>query len=225
MSDAADLVFAGIARQAALVRSGQISSRELVEACLGRIARLDPALNAFRVVLGERASAEAEQADARRGAGDERPLPGVPVAVKDVADVAGETTTHGTGAHGPAADRDSGLVRRLRAAGAIIVGKTHTPELALAGMVGAATASDGLGSIRIPAACVAVRTQPPARAGTARARRRPLARPERGRRPHPLGARHRCGPGGLRPRPPSALGAVRRPPERRGHADLARGAG
>lgn len=55
MSDAADLVFAGIARQAALVRSGQISSRELVEACLGRIARLDPALNAFRVVLGERA--------------------------------------------------------------------------------------------------------------------------------------------------------------------------
>ena len=143
MSDAADLVFAGIARQAALVRSGQISSRELVEACLGRIARLDPALNAFRVVLGERASAEAEQADARRGAGDERPLPGVPVAVKDVADVAGETTTHGTGAHGPAADRDSELVRRLRAAGAIIVGKTHTPELALAGMVGAATASDG----------------------------------------------------------------------------------
>ncbi len=187
MSDAADLVFAGIARQAALVRSGQISSRELVEACLGRIARLDPALNAFRVVLGERASAEAAQADARRGAGDERPLLGVPVAVKDVADVAGETTTHGTGAHGPAAVRDSELVRRLRAAGAVIVGKTHTPELALwgftesatfgvtrnpwspdrtpggssggsgaavaAGMVGAASASDGLGSIRIPAAC------------------------------------------------------------------------
>ena len=187
MTGAADLVFAGIARQAELVRSGEISSRELVEACLGRIASLDPSLNAFRVVLGERALAEAAQADARRAAGDERPLLGVPVAIKDVVDVAGETTTHGTGAHGPPPARDAELVRRLRAAGAVVVGKTHTPELALwgftesatfgvtrnpwalertpggssggsaaavaAGMVGAASASDGLGSIRIPAAC------------------------------------------------------------------------
>ena len=129
--DAADLVFAGIARQAELVRAGEVSARELVEACLERIARLDPDLGAFRVVLGERALAEAAQADARRAAGDERPLLGVPIAVKDVADVAGEPTTHGTGAHGPPAERDAELVRRLRSAGAIVVGKTRTPELAL----------------------------------------------------------------------------------------------
>ena len=187
MTGAADLVFAGIARQAELVRSGEVSSRELVEACLERIGSLDPSLNAFRVVLGERAAAEAAQADARRAAGDERPLLGVPVAIKDVVDVAGETTSHGTGAHGPPPARDAELVRRLRGAGAVVVGKTHTPELALwgftesatfgvtrnpwalertpggssggsaaavaAGMVGAASASDGLGSIRIPAAC------------------------------------------------------------------------
>ena len=186
MSDAADLMFAGIARQAELVRAGEVSSGELVEAALERIARLDPELNAFRVVLGERARAEAAQADARRAAGDERPLLGVPIAIKDVADVAGEVTTHGTCAHGPPATRDSELVRRVRAAGAVIVGKTQTPEIALwgftesatygmtrnpwrsdrtpggssggsaaavaAGMVGAASASDGLGSIRIPAA-------------------------------------------------------------------------
>lgn len=187
MTDAADLVFSGIARQAERVRGGEVSARELVEACLERIARLDPGVNAFRVVLAERALAEADQADARRGAGDERPLLGVPIAIKDVVDVAGETTTHGTSAHGPPAARDAELVRRLRTAGAIVIGKTHTPELAqwgatesatfgrtrnpwdldhtsggssggsgaavAAGMVGAASASDGLGSIRIPAAC------------------------------------------------------------------------
>ena len=65
--DAADLAFAGIARQAELIASGEISSRELVELYLERIARLDPQLNAFRVVLGERALLEADQADARRG--------------------------------------------------------------------------------------------------------------------------------------------------------------
>jgi amidase len=185
--DAAELVFAGIARQAELVRSGAVSSRELVEACLDRIARLDPLLNVFRIVLAERALAEAAQADARLAAGDERPLLGVPIAVKDVTDVAGELTTHGTSAHGGPAERDSELVRRLRAAGAVIIGKTHTPELAqwamtesatfgmtrnpwrldrtpggssgggaaavAAGLVGAAHGTDGLGSIRIPAAC------------------------------------------------------------------------
>jgi amidase len=176
MSDAAELAFAGIARQAELVRAGEVSSAELVGACLERIARLD-----------ERATAEAAQADARRAAGDERPLLGVPIAIKDVFDVAGELTAHGTRHRGTPAARDAELVRRLRAAGAIVVGKTHTPELAqwgftesaafgvtrnpwrpdrtpggssggsaaavATGMVGAASASDGLGSIRIPAAC------------------------------------------------------------------------
>ncbi|MBX5441394.1 MAG: amidase [Solirubrobacteraceae bacterium] len=185
--DAVDLAFAGLARQAELVAAGEVSSRELVDLALARIERLDPRLNAFRVVFGERARVEADQADARRAAGDARPLLGVPVAVKDDMDVAGEPTCLGTrGVRAPAA-ADSAIVRRLRDAGAIVVGKTNVPELTLwpftetatwgatrnpwdpdrtpggssggsasavaAGFVAAATASDGLGSIRIPAAC------------------------------------------------------------------------
>ncbi|MEA2346622.1 MAG: amidase [Thermoleophilaceae bacterium] len=184
--DSAELAFAGIARQAELIRSKEISSRELVQVYLDRIARLDPQLNSFRVVLEERALLEADQADGRAGSGDDRPLLGVPVAIKDGWDVAGEFTTHGTGAYGPAKTEDCEFVRRLRDAGAVIIGKTLQPELALwmftetstwgvtrnpwnpdhvpggssggsgaavaAGLVGAASASDGAGSIRIPAA-------------------------------------------------------------------------
>lgn len=129
--DPSELAFAGAARQAALVRSGQVSPRELVDVCLDRIEELDPQLNAFRIVWAERARAEAEQATARGRAGDERPLLGVPIAVKDNIDVAGEVTTHGTGAFVTPAREDAEIVRRLRAAGAIIVGKTLLPEFAL----------------------------------------------------------------------------------------------
>src|SRR5882757_600090 len=90
-----DLAFAGLARHADLIAAGEVSSRELTELFLGRIARLDPLLNAFRVVLGEKALAEADQADGRRRAGDRRPLLGVPLAIKDDVDVAGETTAYG----------------------------------------------------------------------------------------------------------------------------------
>ena len=94
--DAADLAYAGIARQAELIAGGEVGSRELVDLYLERIERLNPRLNAFRVVFDERARMEADQADARRGAGDsERPLLGVPIAVKDEFDVAGEVTTFG----------------------------------------------------------------------------------------------------------------------------------
>jgi amidase len=129
--DSRDLAFAGAARQAELVRSGEISPRELVDTCLDRIERLEPTLNAFRVVWAERARAEADQAAARARGGDDRPLLGVPVAVKDNVDVAGEVTTHGTAAFATPAREDSEIVRRLRAAGAIIVGKTLLPEFAL----------------------------------------------------------------------------------------------
>jgi amidase len=185
-----EVAFAGTARQAEMVRAGEVSPSELVQHCLDRIGRLDPQLNSFRVVLGERALLEAEQAEARLRGGDERPLLGVPIALKDNHDLAGETTTQGTDAFPDPASADCEMVRRLREAGAIVVGKTHLPELAIcgftesatwgvsrnpwnpqrtpggssggsaaavaAGLVPIASASDGAGSIRIPAACCGI---------------------------------------------------------------------
>ncbi len=127
-----DVAFAGVARQAELIRDGQVSSRELVDLYLERIERLDPELNAFRVVFPERARAEADRAGAGGASDDGGPLRGVPIAVKDCHDVAGELTTHGTGCVDEPAGSDSELVRRLREAGAIVIGKTNLPELAFA---------------------------------------------------------------------------------------------
>src|ERR1700685_1555211 len=100
--DATELAYAGIARQAELIAAGEVSSRELVELYLERITRLDPRLNAFRIVFAERVLLEADQADARRGAGGDagrRALLGVPIAVKDDIDVAGELTCYGSNAN------------------------------------------------------------------------------------------------------------------------------
>jgi len=180
--EGADLAFAGIARQAELIRGGEVSSRELVELYLARIQAIGPRVNAFTEVLAERALTEAEEADR----GGEGSLRGVPIAIKDVEDVRGVVTQFGTGAFDRPAAADGELVQRLRAAGAVIIGKTTLPELAIcaftesqrwgitrnpwdtqrspggssggsgaavaAGLVGAASASDGGGSIRIPAA-------------------------------------------------------------------------
>ena len=131
--DRSELAFAGAARQAELIRSGDVTSRELVILYLERIERLDPQLNAFRKVMDERAMVDAQQADGRRGAGDDRPLLGVPIAVKDTEDVTGEVTAWGTAANFTPASQDSELVRRLRAAGAVIIGKTNCPELVIMG--------------------------------------------------------------------------------------------
>jgi amidase len=185
--DPVELAHAGIARQAALIAGGEVSSRELVELYLERIARIDAELNAFKVVWHDRALASAEEADRRRASGRNAPLLGVPIAIKDeLADVEGEVTALGTGAVDRPARADSEMVRRLRAAGAVLLGKTNLPELAIfgftesktwgitrnpwdpdrtpggssggsgaavaAGLVGAASGSDGAGSIRIPAA-------------------------------------------------------------------------
>jgi amidase len=129
--DSGDLAYAGIARQAELIAAGEVSSRELVELYLRRIERYDAQLNAFRIVFAERALLEATQADARRGAGGERPLLGVPIAVKEDADVAGEETRFGTGAGDRPMPADQEVVRRLREAGAIVIGKTNVPEMTL----------------------------------------------------------------------------------------------
>jgi amidase len=136
---AEEIAFAGAARQAELVRSGDVSPTELVRMYLERIERLDPQLNAFRVVLAERALAEAQQAEARLKGGDERPLLGVPIALKDGHDLAGEMSTHGTDAFPDPARADAEMVARLRAAGAIVIGKTHLPELAIFGFTESAT--------------------------------------------------------------------------------------
>src|SRR4051794_30708088 len=116
-----DIAFAGAARQAEMVRSGEVSPSELVRLYLERIERLDPQLNSFRRVFAERALLEAEQAEARVKGGDERPLLGVPIAIKDEVDVADEINTHGTDAFGEPAKADSEMVRRLRKAGAIVL--------------------------------------------------------------------------------------------------------
>jgi amidase len=132
--DATDLAFAGIARQAELIAAGEVSSRELVELYLKRIDRYNGELNAFRVVFAERALLEADQADARRRAGSspsDRPLLGVPMAVKDDIDVAGEATALGTNAHAGPVSADAEVVRRLRNSGAIVIGKTNVPELCI----------------------------------------------------------------------------------------------
>ncbi|MFJ6050770.1 amidase [Streptomyces sp. NPDC092307] len=121
----AELMFQGVARQAELVRTGKTTSRALVEAALRRIARTDAVLGAFRVVLAEQALAEA---DARDGAESTGPLHGVPVAVKDELDVAGQVTTFGGSANRTPVAADSEAVRRLRAAGAVVIGKTTMPE-------------------------------------------------------------------------------------------------
>src|SRR5918997_562035 len=115
--------------QAALVRGGEVSARELVEASLAAIDRLNPELNAFVTMCADRALAEAETIKP----GDERPLAGVPIAIKDIlALTEGVRTTFGCGAVDDFVPPiDSATVRRLRGAGGIVVGKTSTPELGI----------------------------------------------------------------------------------------------
>jgi amidase len=127
--EATDLAFAGLARQAELIRAGEVSSRELTELYLERIGRLDGQLRAYRVVLADEALAAADAADARRGDGAP-PLNGVPIAIKDDTDMAGQVTACGSLAHGGPADADDEIVRRLRAAGCVLLGKSQVPELA-----------------------------------------------------------------------------------------------
>lgn len=124
-----ELAFAGAGQQARLLREGAITSPELIEVYLSRIAALDPVLRCYRVVMADSARREAAQAQARLDAGEQLPLLGVPIAIKDDVDVAGEVTAYGTAAHGPARTRDAEVVRRLRAAGAVVLGKTAVPEM------------------------------------------------------------------------------------------------
>jgi len=131
---------------AADVRAGRRTPTEEVRACLDRIAALDGAIGAFQVVTPEAALRAAEDLEKRSDLAD-LPLAGVPVAIKDNVAVAGLPTRHGSAATStePETDDDE-LVRRLRQAGAIVVGKTRLPELAIWGF----TESRAFGGTRNP---------------------------------------------------------------------------
>ena len=180
-----ELLYKPATELADLVRLGDVSARELTELALDRIEADEQGLNAFTVVDRERALATAEEI----GAGDERPFAGVPIAIKDLSvATAGMRVSSGSDLYGEyTPDYDAHLVRRLRGAGFVIVGKTAAPEMGIVpvteprrfgptrnpwntdhtpggssggsaaavagGLVPISHASDGGGSIRIPAAC------------------------------------------------------------------------
>jgi amidase len=180
-----ELAFLSAVEQERLVRSGEVSSVELVELYLDRIERIDPALNAFVTVCADEARAAAHTVDTTAG---DAPFRGVPIAIKDLTATAGIRTTYSSNAYaGYIPDFDTAVVRRIRDAGFVIVGKTNTPEFGTvafteselngatrnpwnteltpggssggaaaavsAGLVPIAHATDGGGSIRIPASC------------------------------------------------------------------------
>lgn len=114
---------------AAAVRGGQLSPSDAVALSLGRITAYDDRLGAFQLVRAERALAEAAQLDRRADLAD-LPLAGVPIAIKDNVPVTGEPMRDGSLATSPAPQtHDHPVVARLRAAGAVVVGITRTPEL------------------------------------------------------------------------------------------------
>lgn len=171
---------------AAAVRDGSVPASEITRQALDRIADKDSAIGAFRVLRRERALAEAAAVDAHPDRST-LPLAGVPLAIKDNVPVAGESMRNGSTGSDPAIQgSDHEVVRRLRAAGAVVVGLSNVPELCVfgatdsgfgitrnpwnldrspggssggsaaavaAGLVPVAHGNDGMGSIRIPAAC------------------------------------------------------------------------
>jgi amidase len=180
------LVTLTAAQTADAVRRGDLTAVAAVTAALHRIEEHDVSIGAFQVVRAEQARAEAALVDAHPDRGS-LPLAGVPIAIKDNLPVAGEPMRIGSAATDPAPQlADHEVVRRLRAAGAVVVGLTRVPELCVfgatdsvfgvtrnpwnlertpggssggsaasvaAGMVPVAHGNDGMGSIRIPAAC------------------------------------------------------------------------
>jgi amidase len=126
-----DLAFLGLAGQADLLAAGKLGAVELLEKTLERIEASQPALNAFRLLSPEAARAEAIEAERRLAAGDRQPLLGVPIAIKDDMDLAGEPTAFGCPGSFEPCNEDGEVARRLRAAGAVIIGKTNTPEIGL----------------------------------------------------------------------------------------------
>ncbi|MEU6794535.1 amidase [Nonomuraea wenchangensis] len=129
---------------AGLIRTRQVSAVEAVRACLDRIDQVNPHVNAVVTLAAEQALDAAKAADAREPDG---PLHGVPVAHKDLVDTAGIRTTYGSPVYADhVPDRDELIVERLRAAGAISIGKTNTPEFG----TGSHTVNEVFGATRNP---------------------------------------------------------------------------
>lgn len=126
-----DFLETSVVDLAARVRSGELTAVTLVEHALDRIDALNPAINAFVAVDADAALQAAEQVDqAVRDGKDPGALAGIPIGVKDLEDAIGFVTTFGSPLHADdaPAETDSLLVARLKAAGAIVIGKTNTPE-------------------------------------------------------------------------------------------------
>jgi len=130
-----DIIYKSATEIAAMIRNKQITSVEAVKACYARIDAVNPKINAVVAQCRERAFAEAEEADAMLAAGKTKgPLHGVPFTVKDSFDTAGVVSTGGTlGRKDFVPGKDATVVARARAAGAILLGKTNTPEFTLGG--------------------------------------------------------------------------------------------
>ena len=132
MSDDTELWRLTAAEAAARIRTGQLAAEELVMACLQRIEEIEPKVQAWTYLDPEHALAQARAADEWRRAGRPiGPLHGVPVGLKDIIDTADMPTENGSVLHaGRIPSRDAAVTERLRAAGAVVMGKTVTTEFA-----------------------------------------------------------------------------------------------
>ena len=130
-----EVIYWSAARQARALRARDLSARELVDASLACIDAVNPSINAVVQRVDERARAEADELDKDAARGHfHGPLHGVPITIKDSLDSAGIISTGGTlGRRDFVPQRDAPVVARLRAAGAVLLGKTNTPELTLSG--------------------------------------------------------------------------------------------
>ena len=135
MTDTNNIIYASARSMAQAIQDKEVSAVELVDAHLARIDEVNPALNAVVQLAAERARAEAAEADAALARGESKGvLHGVPFTLKDSIDTEGIVTTGGTmGRKDYVPDADATVTARLRAAGAILLGKTNTPELTFAG--------------------------------------------------------------------------------------------